>query len=119
MYVCSVHIHDLPCTMYRLNVPEKGLGGIFFFIVENKFSQISYAYICNCCTRVVLSIKDIKMTSVFTMLRKCCNHPYLLEFPLTLNGDFLIDEQLVTSCGKVLLLDRMLPALIKREHKVL
>lgn len=58
------------------------------------------------------------MTSVFTMLRKCCNHPYLLEFPLTPDGDFLIDEQIVTSCGKVLLLDRMLPALIHRGHKV-
>ena len=68
--------------------------------------------------RVVLSVKDIKMTSVFTMLRKCCNHPYLLEFPLTPDGDFLIDEQIVTSCGKVLLLDRMLPTLIYRGHKV-
>ena len=80
-------------------------------------------HICNLisCTyhRVVLSVKDIKMTSVFTMLRKCCNHPYLLEFPLTLDGDFLVDEQIVASCGKVLLLDRMLPALIGRGHKVL
>ena len=76
--------------------------------------QCDYYYI-----RVVLSVKDIKMTSVFTMLRKCCNHPYLLEFPLTLDGDFLVDEQLVISCGKILLLDRLLPALIKRGHEVL
>ena len=66
----------------------------------------------------VLSVKDIKMTSVFTMLRKCCNHPYLLEFPLTPEGDFLVNEQIVTSCGKIMLLDRMLSPLIERGHKV-
>ncbi len=64
------------------------------------------------------SVTNIKMTSVFTMLRKCCNHPYLLEFPLTQEGEFQIDEKIVSCCGKVMLLDRMLPALIKQGHKV-
>lgn len=58
------------------------------------------------------------MTSVFMMLRKCCNHPYLLEFPLTESGEFRVDEEIVSCCGKVMLLDRMLPALIKQGHKV-
>ena len=58
------------------------------------------------------------MTSVFMMLRKCCNHPYLLEFPLTEAGEFKVDEQIVSCCGKIMLLDRMLPALIKQGHKV-
>ena len=52
------------------------------------------------------------------MLRKCVNHPYLLEFPLTEEGDFKIDEELMRASGKMLLLDRMLPALLERGHKV-
>jgi len=64
------------------------------------------------------SAVDIKLTSVFVMLRKCVNHPYLLEFPLDENEDFLVDEQLVTCCGKMMLLDRMLTALLKQGHKV-
>ena len=58
------------------------------------------------------------MTSVWVMLRKCCNHPYLLEFPMTEDGEFKIDSELISSCGKMLLLDRMLPALLERGHKV-
>ena len=64
------------------------------------------------------SAVDIKLTSVFVMLRKCVNHPYLLEFPLDDNGDFLVDEQLVVCCGKMMLLDRMLTALLEQGHKV-
>lgn len=58
------------------------------------------------------------MTNVFMMLRKCCNHPYLLEFPMTPEGQFRVDEELIHGCGKVMLLDRLLPALIKDGHKV-
>ena len=57
------------------------------------------------------------MQCVWMMLRKCCNHPYLIEFPLTENGDLKIDRDLVTVCGKMLMLDRMLPVLIERGHK--
>ena len=52
------------------------------------------------------------------MLRKCVNHPYLLEFPLTEDGQFKIDEEIVRCSGKMLLLDRMLPVLLERGHKV-
>lgn len=78
------------------------------------YCSLIETYLC----RIKLSATNIKMTSVFTMLRKCCNHPYLLEFPLTEKGEFQVDEQLVNCCGKVLLLDRMLPALIQQGHKV-
>ena len=66
----------------------------------------------------VVSMTNIKMTNVWMMLRKCCNHPYLLEFPMTPDGQFRVDEEIVNSCGKVMLLDRMLSALIKGGHKV-
>lgn len=51
-------------------------------------------------------------------LRKCCNHPYLLEYPLTESGDYKIDEDLVQTCGKMKLLDAMLSELKLRKHKV-
>ena len=37
---------------------------------------------------------------------------------MTLDGQFRVDEEIVNSCGKIMLLDRMLPALIKEGHKV-
>lgn len=64
------------------------------------------------------SILNIRMQNRMMQLRKCVNHPYLLEFPLTSDGDFKIDEEIVTSSGKMLLLDRMLPALLRDGHKV-
>ena len=64
------------------------------------------------------SLLNIRMQNRMMQLRKCVNHPYLLEFPLTSNGDFKIDEELVTSSGKILLLDRMLPPLLRDGHKV-
>ena len=52
------------------------------------------------------------------LLRKACNHPYLLEYPLTKQGDFRIDNDIVKASGKFMLLDRMLPELRKGGHKV-
>lgn len=53
------------------------------------------------------------------MLRKACMHPYLLEYPLDpATQDYRIDEEVVTSSGKTLILDQMLPELRRRGHKV-
>lgn len=66
------------------------------------------------------TVVSVSMNSILTLLRKCCNHPYLIECPLE-EGTLLrkVDEELVTSSGKMMLLDQMLPKLIQREHKVL
>ena len=45
------------------------------------------------------------------MLRKCTNHPYLIEYPLTSDGNFRLDEQLIESSGKMMMLDVMLRTL--------
>lgn len=60
----------------------------------------------------------IRMQNIMMQLRKCCNHPYLLEYPLTESGDYKIDEDLVQTCGKMKLLDAMLAELKLRKHKV-
>lgn len=60
------------------------------------------------------------LNNMMMQLRKCCNHPYLIRYPLIPGTDYYrIDEELVTSCGKVQLLDRMLPLLRQAGHKVL
>uniref|UniRef100_A0A5F8GL85 TBC1 domain family member 12 n=1 Tax=Monodelphis domestica TaxID=13616 RepID=A0A5F8GL85_MONDO len=63
---------------------------------------------------------NLKLQNIMMLLRKCCNHPYLIEYPLDpVTQEFQINEELVTSSGKFLILDRMLPELKNRGHKVL
>jgi ATP-dependent DNA helicase len=49
-------------------------------------------------------------------LRLVCNSPHNFYNPFA-NSD--VDETIVTASGKMLLLDRLLPALFDRGHKVL
>uniref|UniRef100_A0A8C5VX14 Proliferation-associated SNF2-like protein n=1 Tax=Microcebus murinus TaxID=30608 RepID=A0A8C5VX14_MICMU len=63
---------------------------------------------------------NLKLQNIMMLLRKCCNHPYLIEYPIDpVTQEFKVDEELVTNSGKFLILDRMLPELKKRGHKVL
>lgn len=53
-------------------------------------------------------------------MRKTCNHPYLLEYPLTEDGNFYrSDEDMVDICGKLKVLDQMIHELTERGHKIL
>ncbi len=72
----------------------------------------------------------VTLQNILMQLRKCCNHPYLIEYPLTPSvrfrrvglmrqGDYLMDEGLVTSSGKMQFLDRVLPRLKREGHKVI
>ncbi|KAM6182858.1 lymphoid-specific helicase isoform 2-T2 [Erethizon dorsatum] len=63
---------------------------------------------------------DLKLQNIMMLLRKCCNHAYLIEYPIDpVTQEFKIDEELITNSGKFLILDRMLPELKRRGHKVL
>uniref|UniRef100_H2YEN5 SNF2 N-terminal domain-containing protein n=1 Tax=Ciona savignyi TaxID=51511 RepID=H2YEN5_CIOSA len=63
---------------------------------------------------------NVTLNNMIMQLRKCCNHPYLIQYPLMPGSDiFRVDEDLVSSCGKMMLLDRMLPVLKRNKHKVL
>lgn len=56
------------------------------------------------------------------MLKKVCNHPYLVEFPLDPNSEdkqFLIDENIIKTSGKMMVLDAMLKKLKKKGHKII
>lgn len=56
----------------------------------------------------------LTMQNSMMMFRKIVNHPYLVHFPLDPNSEkkqLLIDENLVKSSGKLLVLDTLLPEL--------
>ena len=66
------------------------------------------------------SVVNVSLNNLMMQMRKCCNHPYLIKYPLIPGTDiFRIDEELITSCGKLQLLDKMLPVLRKNGHKIL
>lgn len=53
-----------------------------------------------------LKAKGTSLQNQLMQLRKVCNHPYLLEWPMDSNGHEIIDEKLIQSAGKLQLLDR-------------
>jgi ATP-dependent DNA helicase len=53
-------------------------------------------------------------------LRKAANHPYLFDWPVIPGTDtYLVDSNIVNVSGKMLILQRLLPALFSDNHKVL
>ena len=64
-------------------------------------------------THVTASIHNVMM-----QLRKCCNHPYLIEHPLDEAGDLTLDEGIVNTSGKMVVLDKMLKELKNNGHRV-
>jgi chromodomain-helicase-DNA-binding protein 7 len=67
--------------------------------------------------------------NVMMELRKCCNHPYLIRgveerilselTPEQLTNSHILQQKLVDSSGKLVLLDKLLPKLYSQGHKVL
>ncbi len=59
------------------------------------------------------------LNNTMMQLRKVTNHPYLLHPNLNGSGLPIIDEGIVSSCGKMQMLDRCLRLLHGKGHKVL
>jgi len=66
-----------------------------------------------------LRAKGTSLQNQLMQLRKVCNHPFLLEWPVDRNGHEVIDDRMIHASGKLQLLDRLLPKLKKEGHKVL
>lgn len=66
-------------------------------------------------------IAQKKLQNPIMQLRQCCNSPHNFYYPFDLSDDNPnpVNETLVTESGKMLLLDRLLPALLQTGHKVL
>ena len=62
---------------------------------------------------------NVKLQNIMILLRKCCNHPHLVEYPYNPETEeLIIDDRVIRASGKMLMLDQMIPELIKRGHKV-
>jgi ATP-dependent DNA helicase len=59
------------------------------------------------------------LQNILMQLRKCCNHPFLFQFPMSVNDEPIVDERIVSYCGKLVLLDKMLKHFKANGHKVL
>ena len=88
-----------------------------------------------------ISPQAVTLNNLLMQLRKCCNHPYLFEWPISDAGEEAagegpaltpslsrsgrpvgeeaVDEVLVQASGKMLLLDRLMAKLTKNGHKAL
>lgn len=70
-----------------------------------------------------LEIGKKKLGNPLMQLRLVCNSPHNFYNPWLTDADAVddrpVDESIVTASGKMLLLDRLLPALFARGHKVL
>ena len=56
-----------------------------------------------------------KLQNLLMQLRLACNSPHLFYWPWSDNAD----DRLVTDSGKMMLMERLVPALLERGHKVL
>ncbi|OTA98847.1 hypothetical protein M426DRAFT_325642 [Hypoxylon sp. CI-4A] len=64
-------------------------------------------------------IADKKLGNPIMQLRLVCNSPHNFYNPWAFDESIPMDESIVTASGKMLLLDRLLPVLFERGHKVL
>ena len=63
-------------------------------------------------------ISNKKLQNPVMQARLVCNSPHNFYWPWSFTSDD-VDETLVSASGKMLLLDRLLPALFKNGHKIL
>lgn len=64
-------------------------------------------------------LRRLNVRNMLMCLRRITMHSYLLEFPYDkLKQEYIIDERLISSSGKLLVLDRLLSGLKPLGHKV-
>ncbi|KAK0167266.1 hypothetical protein PV327_004688 [Microctonus hyperodae] len=63
-------------------------------------------------------IEKMRLQNILMQLRKCCNHPYLFDGAEP-GPPYTTDEHLVYNCGKMVILDKLLPKLQEQDSRVL
>ncbi|XP_026466144.1 chromatin-remodeling complex ATPase chain Iswi-like [Ctenocephalides felis] len=63
-------------------------------------------------------IEKMRLQNILMQLRKCTNHPYLFDGAEP-GPPYTTDEHLVYNCGKMSLLDKLLPRLQEQDSRVL
>lgn len=70
------------------------------------------------CREDIIAKKITGRSVIFPLLR-ACTHPYLLDAPRDENGEIIVNDDLISSSGKFILLDKMLAKLGQTNHKVI
>lgn len=63
-------------------------------------------------------VEKMRLQNILMQLRKCCNHPYLFDGAEP-GPPYTTDEHLVYNCGKLVILDKLLPKLQEQGSRVL
>ncbi|XP_013792356.1 SWI/SNF-related matrix-associated actin-dependent regulator of chromatin subfamily A member 5-like [Limulus polyphemus] len=63
-------------------------------------------------------VDKMRLLNILMQLRKCCNHPYLFDGAEP-GPPYTTDEHLVYNCGKLVILDKLLPRLREQGSRVL
>lgn len=63
-------------------------------------------------------VEKMRLQNILMQLRKCCNHPYLFDGAEP-GPPYTTDEHLVYNCGKMVILDKLLPKLQEQGSRVL
>ncbi|KAI0919569.1 hypothetical protein AcW1_003212 [Taiwanofungus camphoratus] len=65
-------------------------------------------------------VNNMKLQNTVMQLRKVCSHPFLFDWPVDPDTHQpVLNEELVSTSGKMMILDRLLDELFNRKHKVL
>jgi chromodomain-helicase-DNA-binding protein 7 len=97
--------------------------------IQKRFYRAIYEKNTSFLFKGVRASNQPSLMNVMMELRKCCNHPYLVRGVEERIHDELTPEEsqdpeisskkLIESCGKLVLLDKLLPRLFSQGHKVL
>jgi len=69
---------------------------------------------------LVKQVNNMKLQNVVMQLRKVCSHPFLFDWPLDpATHQRILNDDIVNTSGKMMVLDRLLRELFKKGHKVL
>jgi superfamily II DNA/RNA helicase len=97
--------------------------------IQKRFYRAIYEKNTSFLFKGVRASNQPSLMNVMMELRKCCNHPYLVRgveerihdelTPEEAQNPEISNKKLIDSCGKLVLLDKLLPRLFSQGHKVL
>ncbi len=68
----------------------------------------------------VKKVNNMKLQNTVMQLRKVCSHPFLFDWPTDPHTlEPILNDELVSASGKMMLLEQLLDELFERNHKVL
>lgn len=78
----------------------------------DSFNAIGSNTSSNADSKASSMLSKLNFNNLVMQLRKLCNHPYLILEDIQSIPDDLYDKYLISSCGKLCVLDRLLQVLL-------